>query len=89
MAKPVIGLALGSGAARGFAHIGVLEALEEEGIRPDIVAGCSIGAFVGAAYLKGRMDGLRDWAEALTWRDVVRLLDVSLSSGGLFAGVLI
>ena len=89
MAKPVIGLALGSGAARGFAHIGVLEALEEEGIRPDIVAGCSIGAFVGAAHLKGRLDKLSEWAEALTWRDVVRLLDISLSGGGLFAGELI
>jgi NTE family protein len=86
MSKPIIGLALGSGAARGFSHIGILEVLEEEGIRPDVIAGCSIGAFVGAAYLAGRLNELRDWAEALTWREVARLLDVSLKGGGLFGG---
>ena len=86
MSKPVIGLALGSGAARGFSHIGILQVLDEEGIRPDVIAGCSIGAFVGAAYLTGRLDRLHDWAQALTWREVARLLDVSLKGGGLFAG---
>ena len=86
MSKPVIGLALGSGAARGFSHIGILQVLEEEGIRPDVIAGCSIGAFVGAAYLSGSLDRLHDWAQALTWREVARMLDLSLKGGGLFAG---
>ena len=86
MSKPVIGLALGSGAARGFSHIGILQVLEEEGIRPDVIAGCSIGAFVGAAYLAGSLDKLHDWAQALTWREVARMLDLSLKGGGLFAG---
>ncbi|PLX39319.1 MAG: patatin [Hyphomicrobiales bacterium] len=86
MAKPVIGLALGSGAARGLAHIGIIEALEAEGIRPDIVAGCSIGAFVGAAYVSGRLEAMREWAESLVWHDVAGLLDVSLTGGGLIGG---
>ncbi len=86
MAHPRIGLALGSGSARGLAHIGVLDALIEAGIRPDVVCGTSIGALVGAAYVAGRLDGLRDWAETATWRQVVRLMDVRLSRGGLIDG---
>ena len=89
MTKPVLGLALGSGGSRGFSHIGVIEVLEEEGLRPDVVAGCSIGAMVGAAYLTGRLMDLCDWAEALTWREAAGLLDISLTGGGLFAGELI
>ena len=89
MSKPTIGLALGSGAARGWSHIGIIETLEADGIRPDIVAGCSIGAFVGAAYLTGRLDALKSWAQGLNWQGVVRLLDVSLGSGGPIAGELI
>ena len=89
MAKPTIGLALDSGAARGWAHIGVLETLEAEGIRPDLLAGCSIGAFVGAAYVTGRLDALTSWAKDLSWHGVVRLLDISLGSGGPVAGELI
>lgn len=89
MKKPVIGLALGSGAARGWSHIGVLEALGEAGIRPDVIAGCSMGAFVGAAYLAGRLEALGDFARKLGWRDVVRLLDVSFSGGGAIEGRLI
>ncbi len=89
MAKPIIGLALGGGAARGMSHIGVLDVLDEVGIQPDVIAGCSIGSFVGAAYLTGHLSDVRDWAEAVTWYDVVKLLDVSLSGGGLIAGKLI
>jgi NTE family protein len=89
MSEPVMGLALGSGGSRGFAHIGVIEVLEEEGLRPDVIAGCSIGAMVGAAYLTGRLKDLRDWAEALTWHEVAGLLDISLTGGGLFVGELI
>ena len=82
---PVIGLALGSGAARGWAHLGVLQELAREGITPQIITGCSIGAFVGAAAASGDLDKLVRWAEALKWQDVVSLLDVSLR-GGLIKG---
>lgn len=89
MTKRRIGLALGSGAARGWAHIGVIEALKEAGIEPDIVCGTSMGALVGAAYVAGRLPGLRKWAEAATWREVVGLIDVRFSGGGLVDGKLI
>ena len=86
MARPRIGLALGSGAARGWAHIGVLEALHEAGMEPDIVCGTSMGAFVGAAYVSGRLSELKSWACSLTWRGIVGLLDVRLMGGGLIDG---
>ena len=82
---PVVGLALGSGAARGWAHLGVLQELAREGIAPQIITGCSIGAFVGAAAASGDLDKLVRWAETLKWQDVVSLLDVSLR-GGLIKG---
>lgn len=84
--RPKIGLALGSGSARGWAHIGILQALDEEGIRPDVVCGCSIGALVGGAYVTGRLPQLKQWAEALTWREIVGLIDLNVSSGGLING---
>ena len=83
--SPVVGLVLGSGAARGWAHLGVLRALAAEGVVPQIVCGCSIGAFVGAAAASGDLDKLAQWAESLKWQDVVSLLDVSLR-GGLIKG---
>lgn len=86
MTHPRIGLALGSGSARGLSHIGVLDALIEAGIEPDVVCGTSIGALVGAAYVAGRLAGLRHWAETATWRQVVRLMDVRLMGGGLIDG---
>jgi NTE family protein len=86
MANPRIGLALGSGSARGWSHIGVIDALSEAGIEPDIVCGCSIGALVGAAYVAGELPALRDFAQSLTWREIARMLDVRLSGGGLIAG---
>ena len=86
---PRIGLALGSGSARGWAHIGIIDALIEAGIEPDIVCGTSIGSLVGAAYVAGRLADLRQWAEAATWREVVGLLDVRLSGGGLINGNLV
>ncbi len=85
MRKTKIGLALGSGSARGWAHIGVIRALEEEGIKPDIVTGCSIGSLVGAAYAGGHLDALQQWVSDLSFLDVVRLLDVKMS-GGLIEG---
>jgi NTE family protein len=80
-----IGLALGGGAARGWAHIGAIRALEEAGIRPDVVCGTSIGALVGAVYANGDLDWLEHWVSRLTWTTVVRLLDLQFS-GGLFGG---
>ncbi|HXH02858.1 MAG TPA: patatin-like phospholipase RssA [Candidatus Competibacteraceae bacterium] len=77
MAALRIGIALGSGSARGWAHIGVLRALEEQGIVPDIVCGTSIGAAVGAAYASGRLDPLESWVRELTRWDMLRLLDWS------------
>lgn len=82
-AAPKIGLALGAGGARGWCHIGVLRALEELGVAPDMVAGCSMGALVGAAWAGGKLDALEDWARALTPTRFVRLLDIRLNSGGL------
>lgn len=81
-----IGLALGSGSARGWAHIGVLEALAQQGIRPDIVAGASIGALVGAAYCGGELEELKSWALSLGRLDVMRMLDWSMSGSGLLHG---
>jgi NTE family protein len=83
--NPKIGLALGSGSARGWAHIGVIRALEEAGVRPDIVCGCSIGALVGAAYVGGDLDRLEAWISTLAWKDVLGLMDVRFS-GGLIKG---
>jgi NTE family protein len=83
--KPKVGLALGSGSARGWAHIGVIRALQEAGIKPDVLCGCSIGALVGAAYADGDLDDLEKWTTGLTWQDVVGLLDVGFA-GGLIKG---
>ena len=83
--KSKVGLALGSGSARGWAHIGVIRALQEAGITPDILCGCSIGALIGAAYADGDLDDLERWAVGLTWQDVVGLLDVGFA-GGLIKG---
>lgn len=76
-----IGLALGSGSARGWAHIGVLRALAECGIHPDVICGTSIGALVGAAYAADELDPLESWVREMGVGDVLRLVDVSLSTG--------
>lgn len=86
MARPRIGLALGSGSARGWSHIGVIEALQKAGIIPDIVCGTSFGAIVGAAFVTNQLAALKTFAEALTWREIVNLLDVGISGGGLING---
>ncbi|MBB5211742.1 patatin-like phospholipase family protein [Microbulbifer hydrolyticus] len=77
-----IGLALGSGAAKGFAHIGVLRVLGEMGIRPHVIAGTSMGAFVGAAYAAGELDRLEAWARKLDNWKVFSLLDINWTLGG-------
>lgn len=84
--KPKIGIALGSGSARGWAHLGVLTALSDIGIKPDIVAGCSVGAFVGAAYACGRMEEFKEWAENLSFKKMVSFFDIKLGKGGLLMG---
>jgi NTE family protein len=84
--RPLIGLVLGSGAARGFAHIGVLHALKAAGIVPDIVVGTSIGAMVGGCYATGRLDPLEEWARSLTMRRIMSYLDVRIGGSGLIGG---
>ncbi|TXM90170.1 patatin-like phospholipase family protein, partial [Methylobacterium sp. WL116] len=81
--EPRIGLALGGGAARGWAHIGVIRALDEAGIHPAVVAGCSIGAVVGGCFAAGKLDALAEFALSLTRRRVLGLLDPRLSGSGL------
>lgn len=81
-----LGLVLGAGAARGWAHIGVLRGLSELGMQPDIVCGCSSGALVGAAYVTGRLDALEEQVSALTFKQIVGRLDVSFAGGGLLEG---
>jgi len=83
--KPRIGLALGSGSARGWAHIGAIRALEERGVRPDIICGTSVGALVGAFYASGQLDKLEQWVSGLAWTTVVRLMDLTWR-GGLIRG---
>ncbi|WP_457796884.1 patatin-like phospholipase family protein [Methylocystis sp. S23] len=84
--QPLIGLALGAGAARGWSHIGVLRELAEQGIQPDIVAGTSIGAVVGGCYAAGRLDQIEAFARSLTRRRVFTLMDLSFSGASLITG---
>ena len=84
--RPVIGLALGGGAARGFAHIGIVKTLVAHGIIPDVVVGTSIGAVVGGAFAAGHLDTLEDWARSLQPRSVFSYLDLKLPGSGLIGG---
>lgn len=84
--RPKIGIALGSGVARGWAHLGVLQRLIELGYEPDIVAGTSMGALVGGCYAAGNLAQLETYALGLTRRKVFGLLDLTLSGSGLIAG---
>lgn len=86
MRKVKIGLALGSGAAKGWSHIGVINALERAGIRIDVVAGCSVGALVGAAYACRRLPVLESWVRSFSYWQVIRLMDLSWQRGGLLRG---
>ncbi len=81
-----IGLALGGGSARGWSHIGVLRALTDAGIYPDIIAGTSMGAVVGGCYVAGELDALEDFARSLTRRKVLGFLDFNLAGSGLIHG---
>lgn len=84
--KPKVGLALGSGSARGWAHIGVIQELRELGVNIDIVAGTSIGALVGASYCLDQVDELGNWVQQLRFRDVVGFMDVTFRGGGFVQG---
>ncbi len=86
MTRPTIGLALGGGAARGFAHIGVMRTLAKYGIVPDVIVGTSIGAVVGGCHAAQQLDGLEEWARGLNIRSVMGYLDISLSGSGLIRG---
>ena len=86
MAGVKIGLALGGGAARGWAHIGVLKALRKAGIKPDVIAGTSIGAVVGGCYAAGHLDALEEFARELTPRRIFGYLDFNLAGNGLITG---
>src|SRR5438270_4299590 len=82
--RPVIGLALGGGAARGFAHIGIIRTLLANGIVPDVVVGTSIGAVVGGLYAAGRLDTLEEWGRSLQgMRNILGYLDIRLNGSGL------
>lgn len=85
--KPGIALALGGGAARGWAHIGVLKALDEAQIPISMIAGTSIGALVGGCYLAGRLPELEDFALSLTRRGLIRFLDLRFGGAGLLGGM--
>jgi len=80
---PKLGLALGSGSARGWSHIGVLRALRDAGIQPDVICGSSIGALVGAAYAGGELERFADWVQGLGIRDVFGFMDFNLAGGML------
>ncbi|EKS27709.1 patatin-like phospholipase family protein [Afipia felis] len=84
--RPKIGLALGGGAARGFAHIGILRTLVANGIVPDIIVGTSIGAVVGGSYAAGHLDTFEAWARHLGPRSVFGYLDIRLNGSGLIGG---
>lgn len=85
--KTGISLALGGGCARGWAHIGVLRALDEAGIEVSMIAGTSIGALVGGCYLAGKLDELEEFARSLTKRRIFGLLDIKIGGSGLFGGM--
>ncbi|MFP6848064.1 MAG: patatin-like phospholipase family protein [Pseudomonas sp.] len=78
-----IALVLGSGGARGYAHIGVIEELEARGYEIACVAGCSMGAVVGGIYAAGKLKEYREWTQSLDYLDVLRLIDVSFRLGAI------
>ncbi len=84
--RPKIGLALGAGAARGWSHIGVLRELADNGIKPDVVAGTSIGAVVGGCYAANKLDQIETFARSLTKRRVFAMMDLSFSGMSLING---
>lgn len=84
--RPVLGVALGSGSARGWAHIGVLRELNACGLQPDVISGSSVGAIVGAMYAMGRLGVFERWIRQLGRREIMGLLDFSVHAGGFVEG---
>jgi NTE family protein len=84
--KPVIALVLGGGAARGWAHIGVIHELADMGIKPDLVVGTSVGSIVGGAYASGNLPQFEEWISGLGRVDIIRLLDAKMTGGGFLQG---
>ncbi|TGL77143.1 patatin-like phospholipase RssA [Leptospira yasudae] len=80
-----VGLALGSGSARGWSHIGVIRVLESYGWKPDIICGTSIGSLVGAFYAADKLDRLEEWVQTLEWKDILGFMDISFG-GGILRG---
>ena len=80
--QPKIGLALGSGASRGWSHIGVIKALLREGIEPDIICGTSVGAIIGGSYVAGNLDKLERWVLSSTRSDVLRFFNIGFTQSG-------
>ena len=81
-----ISLVLGSGGARGLAHIGVIEVLEEQGYKIRSIAGASMGAVIGGIYAAGKLDDYKEWVCSLSKADVIRYFDLSFDISGLFKG---
>ncbi|MFD2632721.1 patatin-like phospholipase RssA [Idiomarina piscisalsi] len=86
MSEVKVALALGSGAARGWSHIGVIKALEEMGVRINMVAGTSIGSLVGAGYASGRLAEIEQWVQGMSRWEVFNLLDFGFNQGGIIGG---
>lgn len=86
MSAKTISLVLGSGGARGLAHIGVIDWLEEHGYQIESISGCSMGALVGGIHAAGKLAAYKDWVVSLERRDVIKMLDLSFGLGGLFKG---
>lgn len=84
--RPKLGIALGGGSAHGLSHIGVLRALEQQGLVPDVVAGTSIGAVIGAAYVFGKLAEVEAAARRVNWLEVFRLTDIQFGKNGLLGG---
>ena len=86
MSNKAISLVLGSGGARGLAHVGVIRWLEEHGHKIRSISGCSIGSFIGGAYATGTLDAIVDWMENLTKKEIYSMLDLSFSRDSLVKG---
>lgn len=84
--KKTVSLVLGSGGARGLAHIGIIHWLEEHGYTIEAISGSSMGALIGGIYAAGKLDVYTKWVSELRQSDVLRLLDFTFSGAGLFSG---
>ena len=84
--QETVSLVLGSGGARGLAHIGVIECLEENGYRIESISGCSMGALVGGIYAAGKLNVFENWVRSVTRLEIVTLLDLAWSKSGLVKG---